>query len=189
MKGSIFDQNGSRLYLTPEERRRFIEATDQLKADRRAFCLTLALTGCRISEALNLSADRVDIESKVVVFESLKKRRRGVFRMVPVPVPFLEELRSISDNHPNMARLWPCCRTTGYMIIKRVMRSAGISGAFACPKGLRHAFAVHALANGVPLNLIQKWMGHSSIETTSIYLNAMGAEERAFAERMWAGSF
>ena len=72
------------------------------------------------------------------------------------------------------------------MIIKRVMQSAGVRGQFASPKGLRHAFAVHALANGVPLNLIQKWMGHSSIETTSIYLNAMGAEERAFAERMWA---
>ena len=86
MKGSIFDQNGHRLYLTPEERRRFLKAARQLDHSRRIFCLTLALTGCRISEALNLSPDRIDFESKVVVFESLKKRRRGVFRMVPVPV-------------------------------------------------------------------------------------------------------
>jgi len=40
---------------------------------------------------------------------------------------------------------------------------------------------------GVPLNLIQRWMGHSRIETTAIYANAVGDEERALAKRMRKG--
>jgi site-specific recombinase XerD len=71
------------------------------------------------------------------------------------------------------------------MVIKRVMADADISGGHACPKGLRHAFGIAAIQRGIPLNLIQKWLGHSKIETTAIYTNAMGAEERLIAERMW----
>jgi integrase/recombinase XerD len=44
---------------------------------------------------------------------------------------------------------------------------------------------VHAASQGVPLNLIQRWMGHAQLTTTTIYLEAMGAEEKSFAARMW----
>jgi integrase len=36
-----------------------------------------------------------------------------------------------------------------------------------------------------PLDLLSKWMGHASLEVTAIYANALGAEERPIAERMW----
>ena len=52
--------------------------------DVRTFCATLHATGCRVSEALALTAERVDLAGRVATFESLKKRRRGVFRAVPV---------------------------------------------------------------------------------------------------------
>jgi len=45
----------------------------------------LAYSGCRISEALALTADRVDLAAYTIIFETLKKRRRGVYRAVPVP--------------------------------------------------------------------------------------------------------
>ena len=53
----------------------------------RTFCHTLAYTGCRISEALALTTDRIDFKDGTVIFESLKKRRTGVFRPVPIPLP------------------------------------------------------------------------------------------------------
>lgn len=53
------------------------------------------------------------------------------------------------------------------------------------PKGLRHAFGVHAVLSGVPLPLVQEWLGHEDIAMTAIYLAVMGAEERAIARRMW----
>ncbi len=52
-------------------------------------------------------------------------------------------------------------------------------------KGLRHGFGVAAVQAGVQLNMIRKWMGHSTMETTAIYTTALGDEERAIAARMW----
>jgi len=65
------------------------------------------------------------------------------------------------------------------------MAAANIHHLPASPKGLRHGFGVHAVSRGVPVTLIQKWLGHEDIETTMIYLDVLGPEERAIAERMW----
>jgi site-specific recombinase XerD len=66
------------------------------------------------------------------------------------------------------------------------MAKAGISGAPAMPKGLRHGFGVNAFQSNVPPHLVQRWLGHASLKTTSIYGDVIGPDERAFAERMWA---
>jgi site-specific recombinase XerD len=50
---------------------------------------------------------------------------------------------------------------------------------------LRHGFGIYALHSGVPINLVQRWLGHASMTTTAIYLQAIGAEEREIAARMW----
>ena len=65
------------------------------------------------------------------------------------------------------------------------MGAADIRSLPATPKGLRHGFGVHAVMCGIPLNLIQKWLGHADIATTAIYTNVLGPEERAVAARMW----
>jgi integrase/recombinase XerD len=67
------------------------------------------------------------------------------------------------------------------------MSAAGISGARAMPKGLRHAFGVNAFQSNVPPHLVQRWLGHASLRTTSIYGDVIGPDERAFATRMWTG--
>ncbi len=58
-------------------------------------------------------------------------------------------------------------------------------GPHLCPKGLRHGFGVAAITSGVPLNILQKWLGHSTMETTAIYANALGEEQKKLAARMW----
>jgi integrase/recombinase XerD len=50
---------------------------------------------------------------------------------------------------------------------------------------LRHGFGVHAFQSNVPPHLVQKWLGHASLKTTASYADVIGAEERAFANRMW----
>ena len=42
-----------------------------------------------------------------------------------------------------------------------------------------------AVFAGIPLNLVQKWLGHAQLTTTAIYANAVGAEEKTIAQRMW----
>ena len=65
------------------------------------------------------------------------------------------------------------------------MNNAGIKGTQACPKGLRHSFVITCLEKQIPLNMAQKWAGHSSLTTTAIYANALGPEERNIAARLW----
>lgn len=66
-----------------------------------------------------------------------------------------------------------------------VMSAAGISGAHASPKGLRHGFGIRAASETRNPRLVQKWLGHRYLETTTIYMDAVGAEERELAARMW----
>jgi integrase len=77
--------DGTRKYLTAGERDAFLREAERADRPVRTLCMTLAYAGCRLSEALALTADRVDLAAGVLVFESLKKRRTGIFRSVPVP--------------------------------------------------------------------------------------------------------
>ncbi len=79
--------DGSRKYLTVGERDAFLRQADRADHPVPTLCMTLAYAGCRLSEAPALTADRVDLAAGVLVFESLKKRRSGIFRSVPVPLP------------------------------------------------------------------------------------------------------
>jgi integrase len=82
-------------------------------------------------------------------------------------------------------RLWLCHRATGWRSIKHAMMLAHIHGPAACPRGLRHAFGVGTLEAGVPLHLLQRWLGHARISTTAVYADVCGPEEQAFAARFW----
>jgi integrase/recombinase XerD len=62
-------------------------------------------------------------------------------------------------------RLWPWSRMTGWRVVHAVMQAA--------------------VTAGIPLDLIQKWLGHAQISTTAVYANAVGVEEKDIARRMW----
>lgn len=191
---SLYDDDGQRKYLTQDERQAFAKAANLEEGIALTFCGMLLHTGCRISEALALTADRIDVKQKKIVIESLKKRRDGVYRSVPVPDAFIKELDLVHGVRASQAskkkgkgqRLWPWSRTTGWRLIKRVLREAGINdGQTATAKGLRHGFGVAGVQSNVPLNMIQKWLGHANINTTTIYTDAVGEEERDLAARLW----
>jgi integrase/recombinase XerD len=191
---SLFDASGHRKYLTPEERDAFLSAAADAPREVRTFCELLAYTGCRISEALALTADRVDLKVCVVIFESLKKRKRGVFRPVPVPPAFLDTLNMVHNlrtlqgarDRGEGVLLWDWSRVTAWTRVHEVMTAAKIRGRHATPKGLRHGFGIKAVTSGVPLNMLQKWLGHAQLSTTAIYADATGPEAQRLAERMWA---
>ncbi len=192
----LYDRHGHRKYLTASEWRAFLRASDAAQPEVGTFCGALAHSGCRISEALALTADRVDLGGGMLIFESLKKRRKGVFRAVPVPSAFLDQLNLVhaveaARHVPDQGRdqfLWNWCRATAWRRVCEVMDVAGITGLHATPKGLRHGFGIRCVSCGVPLNMTQKWLGHSQLSTTAIYADASGSEERAIAERMWEQS-
>jgi len=186
--------DGARKYLTAGERDAFLREAERADRQVRTLCMTLAYAGCRLSEALALTADRVDLAAGVLVIESLKKRRTGIYRAVPVPPALLDALDLVHGIREHQARrgkgrgerLWPWSRMTGWRAVHAVMAAAGLDGPQASPKGLRHGFGVAAVSAGIPLNLVQKWLGHAQLTTTAIYADAVGAEEQDIAKRMWA---
>ena len=151
--------------------------------------------GARISEVLALTPAAIDIESGVpavirrAIFgrrcgvkfgsrltasvETLKRRRRGIVRQVPLPLKVLAQLDRvfelrIAQRDPQLAtlRLWRFSRSTAWRYVKAVMMAAGITGLPAMPKGLRHGFGVSAFQSNVPPHLVQRWLGHSPCATT-----------------------
>jgi integrase/recombinase XerD len=186
--GSLYTAAGQRKYLTAAERTRFMEAAlASPRGELRTLCLTLAYSGCRISEALALTADRIEREAGFIAIRSLKKRKRtGVIREVPVPAELFRAFDAAHRFDDQSARLWPISRSGAWQLVKGIMRDAAVpEGAHMTPKGLRHSFGIHAIRSGVPLNLVQRWLGHASMTTTAIYLQALGDEEREIAARMW----
>lgn len=186
----MFINMKERKYLTENEVLRFLGAVKS-GGDSHfyIFCRTMADTGCRISEALSLDSNSIDTECSCIRIESLKKRRKGVYRTIPVSYKLIDEIiKTHSKNRSgkySIELIWTYSRMTAYRRIVNAMKIAGIHGRRACPKGLRHGFAVRALTAGVPLTLVQRWLGHSDIKTTGVYLDIVGAEERSMAERMW----
>lgn len=187
MTWSLFDRQGKRKYLTPAERATVMRGALKQGGPTGTFCLTLALTGARISEVLQLTPERIDTGTTAVVLETLKRRQRGIFRALPVPH---ELIRVLAEVHglprvDKSSRLWPWSRTTAWKRVKSVMKDAGIPATLAKPRALRHAFGVDAVQNRIALSLVKKWLGHAKIETTAIYADPIGVEERALARLMW----
>ncbi len=188
---SLYAADGGRKYLNATERTRAMSAMAALPPERALFALMLAWTGARVSEVLALTPRSLQPGRGVVAFVTLKRRRHHV-REVPIP-PFLMQaleahfdlLSRQQDETSAHTRLWPWHRSTGWQIIKRVMREAQIVGRAASPRGLRHGFAIGALQAGIPLTLVQRWLGHSQLSSTAIYADVSGPEEQAFAKCFW----
>jgi integrase/recombinase XerD len=192
---NLYDAQGRRFYLTEEERKAFLRVTQKSDRETRTFCSVIYYTGCRISEALALTPKQFDFSNKTIIFETLKKRRTGVYRSVPVPPELLDTLDMVYGLREVQRRqqtselnkpVWSLSRTSAWRLIKGLMDDADIQdGPHKMPKGLRHAYGIHALNSGIPLNLLSKWMGHSTMEVTAIYANAVGKEQHNIASRMW----
>jgi integrase/recombinase XerD len=191
---SLYGPTGERKYLNAAERRRFFKAACRAPPDVQFFCLVLGLSGGRLSEIRALTPLAIDLDSCVINIVTLKRRKRGIVRQVPLPRFLVQELNRTfrlrrSQRNPDFAsrKIWRWSRTTAWRHVKEVMAAAKISGTPAMPKGLRHGFGVHAVQSKIPLPLLQRWLGHASLRTTAIYIDVVGSDERAIAARMWVG--
>jgi site-specific recombinase XerD len=190
--GSELRCRGQRKYLNYSERLGLAKAAQALAPRRRLFVLTLLWTGGRVSEVLSIRASDIDVAEGLVSLRTLKRRRPHI-REVPLPpdvMCLLEEAfrltASQSDPDRREDRLFPWSRSTAWRLIKQLCARARISGIAAMPKGMRHGFGVGTLQAGVPMTLVQRWLGHARLSTTAIYTDVVGAEEKAFARQFWA---
>ena len=191
----IYDRQGRRLYLTNEERSAFIKASKEESRENRMYCRVLHDTGCRPTEALELSAGRISLDECNIVYRSLKKRefdlqgrkKDPVYREVPVSEEMIDlldltfDLKKRQNNQRLVNKpLWEMSRATAWRLVKRVMARANIKGPQATCKGLRHGFGIALLVGEkpAPIHIVSQVLGHSDSKTTEIYLQATGIEKR-----------
>ena len=189
---NLVDARG-RKYLTASERKDFLAAVRaHPQPGTQTLARTLALTGCRVSEALAVRACDIDLEAAEIRIATLKRRHEH-WRAIPVPQDLVHELdlvhrlrRAQASPRGRTAPLWKITRQAAHRQIVALMRAAGIEGPQACPRGLRHAYGVAAVQAGVPLTTLAAVLGHADLSTTAIYATAVGAEHRQLVSRLWS---
>jgi len=129
-------------------------------------------TGCRVSECAALNENDIDWNMRSVMIRHGKgDKARVVFFNAESELSLKKYIMSRQSDDGSLfprSRL-PYTRMTSHSIeeiIKKVSLRTGIN---VFPHKLRHTFATHGLNSGVPIDQLQKLMGHSSPKTTLIY--------------------
>lgn len=189
-------------YLTRPEIEAILAAPDQsCWSGRRdhALLLTLYNSGARVSEIAALERDQVNFGSSTYLLLRGKGRKE---RSVPLWSKTGRVLRTwfqtpaeVQSNlaFPN-ARGKALSRFGVSYILAHAVRCAcstcpSLKTKHVSPHILRHTTAMHLLQAGVDLSVIALWLGHESIETTHIYVEAdLATKERALEKLAPPGS-
>lgn len=140
-------------------------------------------TGLRVSEAVNLRINEIDLQNGLL--STIGKGNKQ--RMVPLGEEATDWLENyFTDARPALLKGRACdavfvsqkktaiTRQLAWMIVSKYASAAGIH--HLSPHGLRHAFATHLVNHGADLRVVQLLLGHADIGTTQIYTHV--ANER-----------
>lgn len=167
--------------LSEDEVMRLLNQPDITTAEGfrdRTMLEVLYATGMRVSELINLTLERVDLNMKYIIAFGKGSKER----IVPLGSAaaeflqqYLEKVRpklTHADRNTNIVFLafggHELTRQRFWQIIRAYGRKANINKALT-PHILRHSFATHLLDNGADLRSVQELLGHSDISTTQIY--------------------
>jgi len=166
--------------LSPGETERLLAApargTGSKALRDRALLELLYATGMRVTEAVNLRLEDLDLERALVQCRGKSERRRNI--------PLGSSMESLNDylkrGRPNLLRddsppaLFlnhrgqKLTRQGIWLILKEAAEAAGITTEVT-PHTLRHSFAKHLLGSGEDLRRVQELLGHANLSTTQMY--------------------
>lgn len=174
----------------------------------RVLFVTIYACGLRVCEAVNLRVADIEAAGKSLRVRGVNGAKGGKDRLVPLPTYALQELRAYWKTHrhptllfPGVGRGWrekpeavrqlaQAAEPMGVGSVQTCLRHARADArlpATTCVHTLRHSYATHLLEEGVCIRLISAYLGHSSLETTLIYLHLTAVNEgqaRAALERL-----
>ena len=145
----------------------------------RALIEVLYGTGARISEAVGLTADDVDVAGAAVrLFGKGRKER-----IVPLGGPAADAISAyVVRGRPALAAAGrgtpalflntlgrPLSRQSAWGVLRTAGERAGLAVDHLSPHTLRHSFATHLMAGGADVRVVQELLGHASVTTTQIY--------------------
>ena len=135
----------------------------------------MAGAGLRVSEALDLEVRDLSLDTASPTLR-VRSGKGGKTRLVPVHPELHGALNNaLAYGDISQGRIIEAHTTTAWRWVKMAVKRAEELGAIAPGKHisthtLRHSYARHLLMNGIPINYLSRWLGHSSIQTTLIYL-------------------
>ena len=148
---------------------------------RYRVCLTTIYScGLRLQEGTHLQVADIDSARGYI---HVRHGKGAKDRYVPLPKRTLQLLREFWETHRNPVRIFPAPGRGGKLmpindkpipkssvqiVFKKVLKESGIKKR-ASVHTLRHSYATHLLEADVNLRLIQKYLGHNTLTTTSIY--------------------
>jgi len=148
-----------------------------------AFLSTVYSCGLRLQEGLHLEVSDIDSDRMMI---HVHRGKGAKDRYVPLPHATLGLLRRYWVTHRNARLLFPALgrNRKGAREGMNPMAKSSVQGAFRSAKfeagilkksvsvhTLRHSYATHLLEAGVNLRVIQRYMGHTQLETTMVYLH------------------
>lgn len=150
----------------------------------------LYASGCRISEALAIGQDTLELDER----SARVLGKGGKIRWVPLGAVAVAALENW------LKRGWPAWRAkakgkdrdlvfltqqgrgmsrqNAHLRIQKYAQQAGISRAIS-PHQLRHSFATHLLEGGADLRAVQSLLGHADLSTTELYTHLSSARIQA----------
>ncbi len=149
----------------------------------RALLELLYGTGARVSEAVGLDLDDLDLEGRAVLLSGKGGKQRvlplgsyaveaiGAYLVRARPM-LAERLGPPSGQHAGAVFLNTqgrrLSRQSAWLVIRAAAGLAGV-GAAVSPHTLRHSFATHLLDGGADVRVVQELLGHASVTTTQVY--------------------
>lgn len=166
--------------LTIRQVRQIIDAANTQRMS--VYFWTVYSLGLRLQEGLNLQVGDIDSQRMMV---HVHRGKGAKDRYIPLPSSTLQQLRTYWVTHRHKRLLFPADGRAhkGISTAQTPMSMTAVQGAMKkitkqidfgkkiSIHTLRHSYGTHLLEAGVSLRAIQQYMGHSSLQTTMVYLH------------------
>jgi integrase/recombinase XerD len=162
------NRKGQAATLTPAQ----IDSILGLASDRyRPIFAVAAFTGARISEALKLRAENLDLKGRALAFVETKT---GIDRTAPISAKLAQILEAA--DLPSQGWLFPSPRTAGHVTrenaaahLKEICDDLGLIG--VSTHSFRRSLATNLSDLGQPLKTIASITGHKSLDSLARYID------------------
>lgn len=129
-----------------------------------ALILLLYGGGLRVSEACQLTWDRIDLNQGLLRLLGKGKKER----MVAIPERVLTALKDLPRTDSYIFGVSPLHPRVAYEIVRKAGAAASLVKPLH-PHALRHSYATHLLTSGADLRVLQELLGHSTLAATQKY--------------------
>ncbi|NGX37633.1 MAG: putative prophage phiRv2 integrase [Chlamydiae bacterium] len=156
-------------FLTPDERKRFLDACKQSQNPYLfTFVVLLLSTGARYNEVRWLKFTDVDLFKGRI---TITKSKNTDMRSIPIRGLILELLQSLSEKSSSIGYVFPSKNLSKPLDLRRAFRTAIRAAKLKSFRGhdCRHSYATEMLAQGLSLGEIGLLLGHRSVQVTKKY--------------------